>query len=73
MYTLLSARGSVSNGTPPKTSSTSAKHAVSFEEATSVFYDDQALLIQDDEVIRIVNARRANRSERAQYELRGTR
>ncbi len=79
------------------------KHAVSFEEAASVFYDDQALLIQDDdggeeerflllgtsaslrelvvchcfrendEVIRIVSARRANRSERAQYRLRWSR
>lgn len=74
------------------------KHGVSFEEARTVFSDDQAILIPDpehpdeedrfvllglsstlrvltvvhcyrasDEVIRIISARKATRSERAQY------
>jgi uncharacterized DUF497 family protein len=74
------------------------KHGVSFEDARTVFSDDQAILIPDpehsdeeehfvllglssnlrvltvvhcyrasDEVIRIISARKATRSERAQY------
>ena len=74
------------------------KHGVSFEEAQSVFFDDNALLIddpdhsldearflllgistslrtvvvchcvrEDGDVIRIISARRASRSERGRY------
>ncbi|MDD9985666.1 MAG: BrnT family toxin [Spirochaetaceae bacterium] len=74
------------------------KHGVSFHEAETVFYDDQALLIddpdhsddedrfvligmsmslrtlvvchcyrEDDEVIRIISARKASRMERTDY------
>jgi uncharacterized DUF497 family protein len=75
------------------------KHGVSFEEAQTVFYDDRALLIQDDEeqeerflllgfsdalrvlvvchcyraadeVIRLISARKANRTERRDYARR---
>ena len=77
------------------------KHGVSFEEAQTVFYDDWAILAEDDEpdepeqrfvllglsagmrsmvvchcyrendeVIRIVSARRANKAERTDYETR---
>ena len=77
------------------------KHRVSFEEAQTVFYDDWAILIEDDDpdepedrfvllgmsagartlvvchcyreqdnVIRIISARRANKTERADYEAR---
>ncbi len=77
------------------------KHGVSFEEAQTVFYDDWAILVEDDdpgapedrfallgmsaglrslvvchcyreedEVIRISSARRANRHERRAYEMR---
>ncbi len=80
------------------------KHKVSFEEARTVFYDDEALLKDDpdhssdeerfillglssalrtlvvchcyrknDEVVRIVSARKANRSERTEYQRRLTR
>ena len=75
------------------------KHGVSFEEAKTVFYDDQARLIPDPdhsededryillgvcsqlrvlvvchcyrekgETIRIISARKANKSEKRQYE-----
>jgi uncharacterized DUF497 family protein len=75
------------------------KHKVSFEEAKTVFYDDEALFKDDpdhsqdeerfillgmssalrtlvvchcyrvqDEIIRIISARKATRSERAEYE-----
>lgn len=75
------------------------KHKVSFEEAKTVFYDDEALMKDDpdhaqseqrfillgmssalrtlvvchcyrveDEVIRIISARKATRSERSEYE-----
>jgi uncharacterized DUF497 family protein len=77
------------------------KHGVSFEEAQTVFYDDWAILIEDDnpddaeerfvllgvsfalktlvvchcfreddDVIRIISARKADRSERRDYESR---
>ena len=77
------------------------KHGVSFEEAQTVFYDDSAILVEDDdpdepedrfvllglsaglrtlvvchcyrqedEVIRIISARRADRHERHDYEMR---
>ncbi len=77
------------------------KHRISFEEAQTVFYDDWAVLIEDehadetedrfvligmsaglrtlvvchcfredDEVIRIISARRADRRERRDYEMR---
>ena len=77
------------------------KHGVSFEEAESVFYDENALVRDDpdhsdeedrfiilgfsslanmlvvshcyreqDEVIRIISARKATKSERAQYQER---
>ena len=49
------------------------RHHVSFGEAKSVFYDPNALLIhdpdhsEDDEVIRIISARKANTAEKMQY------
>lgn len=77
------------------------KHRISFEEAETVFYDDWAILVADDDpnepedrfvmlgmsagantlvvchcyrevdsVIRIISARRANKSERADYRSR---
>ena len=77
------------------------KHGVSFEEAQTVFDDEQALLLddpdhsvgeqryvllglsaplrvllvvhsyrEDDDVIRIISARKATRTERAQYGAR---
>ena len=77
------------------------KHGVGFEEARTVFYDEQALLIadpdhsddetrfillglssvlrclvvchcyrEDDDVVRLISARRANREERASYDRR---
>lgn len=80
------------------------KHGISFEEAETVFLDDEALLVPDeehsdqekrflilgfsyqlrmlvvchcyresDEVIRMISARKANKSERMQYEQRRTR
>lgn len=84
-----------------KSASNFRKHGVSFEEAWTVFLDDQAILIADDEadsseerflilgmntqgrtlvvchcdrrgdeVIRIISARRASRSERTDYAAR---
>jgi len=80
------------------------KHGVSFEEARTVFFDEQALLIadpdhseqeerfillglssalrtlvvchcyrRDEDVIRLISARRADRQEREEYEGRWTR
>jgi uncharacterized DUF497 family protein len=77
------------------------KHGVTFEEAKTVFLDEEALLIPDeehsteedrfvilgfsarlrilvvchcyrqsDEIIRIISAKRASKTERAQYEQR---
>ncbi len=77
------------------------KHRVSFEEAQTAFYDDWAILIEDDDseepeerfvllgmsaglrtlvvchcfreddgIIRIISARRADRQERRDYETR---
>ena len=77
------------------------KHGVSFDEAQTVFYDEWAILVQDDapdepeerfvllgmsaglrtlvvchcyreddQVIRIISARRADRQERRDYETR---
>jgi uncharacterized DUF497 family protein len=77
------------------------KHRVSFEEAETVFYDDWAILVEDedpdepedrfiliglsagaktlvvchcyreeDSVIRIISARRASKTERADYQSR---
>ena len=74
------------------------KHGISFEEASSVFYDDEALIINDEahsqnedrfvligfsykfnllvvchcyrqneEVVRIISARKASKSERNEY------
>jgi len=84
-----------------KNTSNRRKHGVSFEEAQTVFYDDWAILIEDDdpdepeerflllgmssglrtlvvchcyreddEIIRIISARRADRQERRDYEAR---
>lgn len=84
-----------------KNASNKRKHGVSFEEAQTVFYDDRAILIEDedpdepeerflllgmsvelrtlvvchcyredDEIIRIISARRADRQERRDYEAR---
>ena len=86
---------------PRKSAANKRKHGVSFEEAQTVFYDDQALLIEDpddeydedrfvllglsaalrtlvvchcyredDSVIRIISARKADRQERRGYEER---
>jgi uncharacterized protein len=80
------------------------KHGISFEEAETVFYDEQARLIADPDhseleerfillglssaarilvvchcyrrggdLIRIISARRADRQEREQYDIRWTR
>jgi uncharacterized DUF497 family protein len=88
---------------PRKAAANRRRHRVSFEEARSVFLDDEALMLRDDEhseieqrfviigfseslrillvchcdgesegVIRIISARRANPSERKQYEERRT-
>ena len=49
------------------------KHKVSFEEAKTVFFDPEALLIHDpdysenDEVIRIISARKADKDEIKNY------
>lgn len=47
------------------------KHKISFEEAKTVFHDDNALLIDDPEhsetVIRIISARKATKTETNQY------
>jgi uncharacterized DUF497 family protein len=82
----------------PKNEGNKAKHKVSFEEAQTVFYDENALLISDpdhsddeerfiimgiskklnllvvchcyrvdDEIIRIISARKANTNETKQY------
>ena len=84
-----------------KNASNKRKHGVSFEEAETVFYDDWAILVEDDdpeepeerflllgmsaglrilvvchcyreddEIIRIISARRADRQERRDYETR---
>lgn len=84
-----------------KNAANKRKHGVSFEEAQTVFYDDNALLVgdpdhsedeerfiilglsytvrvllvchcyrEDDELIRIISARKADRSERSEYERR---
>jgi uncharacterized protein len=86
---------------PAKARENLRKHGVSFEEARTVFDDEQALLLddrdhslgeqrfillglsaplrlllvvhsyrEDDERIRIISARKATRSERAQYGAR---
>ncbi len=86
---------------PKKAASNRRKHGVSFEEARTVFYDEQALFMPDpdssreedrflllglsavarillvchcyrqgDEVIRIISARKADRSERSDYQSR---
>ena len=82
-----------------KAASNRRKHGVSFEEARTIFFDDYAVMIQDDEhsdeedrfvmlglsgnlrilvvchcyrreeeVIRIISARKADSRERRQYE-----
>ena len=89
------------NWDPAKARENLRKHGVSFEEAQTVFDDEQALLLdnpdhsideprfvllglsatlrvllvvhsyrEDDEVIRLISARKATRSERAQYGAR---
>lgn len=85
---------------PRKAKSNETKHGVSFEEAQSVFFDEQALLLEDpqprraeerfvllglsarlrvlvvvhalrgEDVIRIISARKATRSESQEYEHR---
>ena len=85
---------------PRKARSNEGKHDVSFEEAQSVFFDEQALLLEDpvpsdeeerfillglsaffrllvvvhavrdEDMIRIISARKATRSEMREYELR---
>jgi len=86
---------------PRKARENVRKHGVSFEEAETVFSDEEALLLDDpdhsaaeerfvllglsaslrvltvvhcyreaDEVIRLISARRATRSERVQYGAR---
>lgn len=83
---------------PRKAATNERKHGVTFEEARTVFFDEQGLLVVDDDedeedrfvllglsgalrmllvchcyrdednVIRIISARKANRQERRQYE-----
>ena len=83
-----------------KARSNEKKHGVSFEEAQSVFFDEQALLLEDpqprheeegfvllglsaslrllvvvhalreEDVIRIISARKATRKETRTYEIR---
>lgn len=84
-----------------KSAENKRKHRVSFEEAQTVFYDDRAILIEDeeneddeerflllglsatlrllvvchcyrerDQVIRLISARKASRSELRDYETR---
>jgi len=85
---------------PRKAKSNKRKHGVSFEEAKSVFFDEQGLLLEDprplheeerfvllglsvslrllvvvhavreEDVIRIISARRATRLETQEYEIR---
>jgi len=86
-----------------KESQNRRNHGISFAEAKTVFFDENALLIsdpdhsdteerfvllglsgglrtlvvchcyrQDDDVIRIISARKADRQERTQYEARWT-
>ena len=85
---------------PRKARSNQAKHGVSFEEAESVFYYEQGLLLEDpqpereeerlvllgvssvlrilvvvhavreDDVIRIISARKATRREEGHYQSR---
>ncbi|MDA3949424.1 MAG: BrnT family toxin [Spirochaeta sp.] len=57
-----------------KNQSNTRKHQVSFFEAKSVFYDPKARLLivchcyrEDDEVIRLISARKANTAEKMQY------
>lgn len=88
-------------GTSEKNRQNQKKHRVSFEEAETVFYDDWAILLEDedpeeledrfvmlglsagarllvvshcyreeDSEVRIISARRANKSERAEYQSR---
>ena len=84
---------------PGKASSNEKKHGISFEEAQSVFFDEQALLLEDpqprheeerfvllglsaslrilvvihalreEDVIRIISARKATRLEAHEYEI----
>jgi uncharacterized protein len=85
---------------PRKARSNEKKHGISFEEAQSVFFDEQALLLEDpqplheeerfvllglsaslrllvvihaqrdEDLIRIISARRASRLETEEYEIR---
>ncbi len=85
---------------PRKARSNEKKHGVSFEEAQSVFFDEQAVLLEDpqplheeerfvllglsaslrilvvihalrdEDVIRIISARKATHLETREYELR---
>jgi len=85
---------------PRKARSNKKKHGVSFQEARSVFFDEQGLLLEDpqplheeerfvllglsvslrllvvvhalreEDVIRIISARRATRLETREYEIR---
>lgn len=86
---------------PAKARENARKHGIAFEEAETVFSDDQAILLPDpdhstdedhfvllgmsanlrilvvvhcyretDEVTRLISARKATRSERAQYGAR---
>ncbi len=85
---------------PRKAKSNAQKHGVSFQEAESVFFDEQGLLFEDPrplleeerlvllglssslrllvvvhalrigDVIRIISARKATRSETREYEIR---
>jgi hypothetical protein len=57
-----------------KAESNLKKHKISFEEAQTVFSDPDARMIFDpehsgdeDRVIRIISARKANKSEQKQY------
>jgi len=62
---------------PKKNRENQRDHKVSFEEAKTAFADEQGLLVvvchtyrEEDEVIRLISARTADRSERTQYSRR---
>jgi uncharacterized DUF497 family protein len=66
------------NGTTGRTDRT-GKHGIQFEEAETVFLDERALFMDDPDhsededsgdVVRIISAHKADRSERMQYTRR---
>ena len=60
---------------PAKARLNQRKHGIAFEEAQTVFADEDAILLYraDDGVVRLISARKATPTERAQYDARWTR